>query len=291
MNNFFHIQITRFHTADVIFILCGLLYSCNQSNTVHAIRKDIYETVYASGKIIAADEHSIFALSNGTVIKKSVNEEDIVKQGQQLFEIQNTSTTSGLNIASDKIKLVQQFASPATAQDKYFITSDCNGIVYKTMKEQGEAVHLNEPIILIGDADKRIIKLSVDQQDIDKIKTGQQVLVKTDITGDTIYKASVTKIYSLMDEAGQSFRVDAVFTENFPHQFIHNGVEANIIINEKKNALVIPRNAITGNDSLWIKQNGEPEKIKVETGITSTDYIEILKGIDETTQLIIPKTK
>ena len=257
---------------------------------MYAIRKDIYDTVYASGKIIAADEHNIFALSNGTVINKLVNEEDTVKQGQPLFEIQNASTTSGLNIASDKVKLVQQFASPATVQDKYFITSNCDGIVYKTMKEQGEAVHVNEPIILIGNTDKRIIKLSVDQQDINKIKTGAQVLVKTDITGDTIYKASVMKIYSLMDEVGQSFRVDALFIENFPNRFIHANVEANIIVNEKKNALVIPRIAITGNDSLLIKQSGKYEKIKVETGITSTDYIEIIKGINETTQVIIPET-
>ncbi|MEO8116433.1 MAG: hypothetical protein ABI653_02215, partial [Bacteroidota bacterium] len=55
--------------------------------------------------------------------------------------------------------------------------------------------------------------------------------------------------------------------------------------------LVIPRTAITGTDSLLIKQNGKQEKIKVETGIVSSDYIEILKGIDESTQIIIPKTK
>lgn len=289
MNNFFYTQIKKFYAALIIFILCSVLCSCNHSDTVHAIRKDIYETVYASGKIIAANEHSIFALSNGTVIKKFITEEDTVKQGQQLFQIQNTSTTAGLNIASDKVKIIQQFASRTTGNNKYFITSDCNGLVYKIMKEKGEAVHPDEPVILIGDADKRIIKLSVDQEDIDKIKTGEKVLVKTDVSGDTIYTASVKKIYSLMDEANQSFRVDAIFTEKFPYQFIHNSVEANIIVHKKMNALVIPRNALIGNDSLWIKQNGKSEKIKVETGVISPDYLEILKGIDETTQVIIPK--
>jgi multidrug efflux pump subunit AcrA (membrane-fusion protein) len=274
-----------------LIIVCITLYSCNHSTIIKAERKNIYETVYASGKIIAANEHTIFALTNGTVVKKFVREEDIVKKDQQLFEIQNTSTTSGLNIASDKVKLVQQFASPAMRQDKYFITSDCNGIVYKTMKEQGEAVHLNEPVILIGDASKRIIKLFVDQQDINKIKIGQRGLVKTDITGDTIYKVSIVKIYSLLDEAAQSFRVDAVFTTNFPNKFIHDALEANIVINEKQNALVIPRYALAGKDSLWIRQNGRSEKIKVETGIASSGYIEILKGINETTQVIISKTK
>ncbi len=289
--SFLNIQISKFCTASIIFILCSLLYSCNQSKTVQAIRKNIIETVYASGKIMAENEHNIFSTSNGIVTKKLVNEGDTVKEKQPLFQIENITATSTLKVSPDKINLLQNFSSSENLSESNIIHSDCKGIIYKTMKEQGEAIRFNEPLILIGDAKNRIIKLSVDQQDINKIKNGQQVLLKTDITGDTIYIATVTKIYSLMDEAGQSFRVDAVFNENFPHPFIHNGVEANIIINEKKNALVIPRSALTGTDSLFIQQNGKQERIKVETGIVSSDYIEILKGIDESTQIIIPKTK
>ena len=275
---------------NFVIIVCFTALGCKDSTTVTPTRKDIYETVYAAGKITAANEHHIFATCNGTLIKKLVSDGDTVKENESLFQIQNITATSALKVSADKINLLQQFSSAEDLQENNFIRSDCNGIIYQTMIEHGEVVHVNQPLALIGDAEKRIIQLAVDQQDINKIKTGDQVLLKTDITGDTIYKASVVKIYSLMNDAGQSFRVDAVFNEKFAYPFIHNAVEANIIVNERKNALVLPRNAITGKDSLLIKTNGRTQKIKVETGIASTDYIEILKGIDETTHVIIPKS-
>ncbi len=273
---------------NLIIVGCvGLFSSCNNSATINATRKDIYETVYASGKITAADEHNIFAAANGTIVKKFANDGDTVKAEQPLFQLRNITATSALKVSADKIHLLQQFSSTDDAHENNFIRSDCDCIIYHTMAEQGEVVHVNELLALVGNAQKRIIELAVDQQDINKIKPGQLVLMKTDITGDTIYKASVIKIYSLMNEAQQSFRVDASFNENFLYPFIHNGVEANIIVKEKKNALVIPRNAITGKDSLVIKTNGTTQKIKIETGIVSNDYIEIVKGIDENTQIVI----
>ena len=291
MNKLFHNFATPFINGCIIFISCCLLVACNSTTTINATRKNIIESVYASGKIIAENEHSIFAMSNGSVTKKIVKDGDTVTKGQILFEINNITSTSGLKISADKIKLLQQFSSSGAMADKYYIRSDCDGIIYQTMKEQGEAVRMNENIALIGDASNRIIRMAVDQQDIDKIKIGQQVLLKTDVTGDTIYKAVVTKIYSVMNESNQTFRVDAVFTNHFLHAFIHNPVEANIIISEKQNALVLPRSAMDGSDSLWTEQNGSKQKIKVTTGIASVDYIEILEGIDEKTNVIIPQEK
>jgi multidrug efflux pump subunit AcrA (membrane-fusion protein) len=276
---------------NLITIACLVLFGCDSSTIINPTRKNIYETVYASGKITAADEHIIFATINGTVVRKMVHDGDTVNEQQPLFQIHNIAATSALRVSADKIHLLQQFSSADDVNENNFIRSDCNGIIYHTMIEQGEVVHLNEPLALVGDAQNRIVQLAVDQQDINKIKPGQLVLVKTDITGDTIYKASVIKIYSLMNETQQSFRVDATFNENFSYPFIHNAVEANIVVNEKKNALVIPRNAIEGKDSLWIKTNDKTQKIKVETGIKSTDYIEIVNGIVENTKVVIKQIK
>ena len=291
MNKLLNDLVLWFFNYSIIFISCCLIFSCTNITTINASRKNIIESVYASGKIIAEDEHSIFALSNGSIVKKLIKDGDTVHKGQILFEINNITSTSGLKISEDKIKLLQQFSSSEALPDKYYIFSDCEGIVYQTTKEKGEAVRMNEPVALIGDASNRIIRMAVDQQDIDKIKTGQLVLLKSDVTGDTIYKAVVTKIYSVMNESNQTFRVDAVFTNRFPFAFIHNPVEANIIISEKQNALILPRNAIEGTNSLWTEQNGSKQKIKVKTGISSVDYIEILDGIDEKTNVIIPQEK
>ena len=199
------------------------------------------------------------------------------------------STVNDLNVSLQQAK--SQLTSAQTNLNNFFIRSQNNGIVYQTLKEAGEAVHANEAVALLGDKDKKIIKLSVDQQDIDKIKPGEEILLKTDISGDSIYHGFVTRIYPLMNESDQTFRVDAAFTNNLQQPFIHSSVEANIIIQKKNNALIIPRKAMIGRDSVQIQQNGKAKTIAVKTGIQTLNDIEILSGLDESSEVILPGQK
>ncbi|MBS1502515.1 MAG: HlyD family efflux transporter periplasmic adaptor subunit, partial [Bacteroidetes bacterium] len=145
--------------------------------------------------------------------------------------------------------------------------------------------------VLMGKSSARIIRLAVDQQDIGKVNVGQEVLLKTDATGDQIYKAKVQRIYPVMNEADQTFRVDAVFTGDENQPYIHTSVEANIIIQRKQQALVIPNKAIIGTDSVKVKQGGKTRNIAIKTGIHTLDETEVLSGLDEQSEVVIPTIK
>ena len=56
-------------------------------------------------------------------------------------------------------------------------------------------------------------------------------------------------------------------------------LEANILVNEKKNALLIPRHYLGFGNKVNIKGKGENSVIK--TGIISTEYVEVLEGISK----------
>ena len=170
---------------------------------------------------------------------------------------------------------------------EYFIRSDRDGIVYQTFKEAGETVRTNEEVALIGEPGNQVIRLAVDQQDISKIRVGQRVLVQTDVTGSGIFDAEVSKIYSIMNEQDQTFRVDAVFTSQHASRFIHTSIEANIIVQHKVNALVLPRTALAGSDSVWVRGEAKKKKAKIQTGISTLEYVEITAGIDEKTPVLI----
>lgn len=171
--------------------------------------------------------------------------------------------------------------------NEYYIRSDRKGMVYQTFKEVGEVVHNSEVVALIGEYQKRVIRLAVDQADIDKIRIGQQVLLQADVTGTKIYEATVSCIFPVMNEIDQTFRVDAHFNELPGQTFIYSSIEANIIVQRKKNALVVPRVALTANDSVWIQHKGKEKKIGVRTGILTLDFVEILSGIDENTAVLL----
>jgi HlyD family secretion protein len=353
-----------------------LFVGCKHSTTIHPERKNIVETVYASGKILADSEYTVYALNAGNVIKKQVKEGDIVKRNQVLYVINNTAPAAKLdaskeaydnalqNVSSNSriindLKLTLQNASIKLSQDSlqyirlrnlwadnigtkssldmaeaqyktsinqkksakekyastvnelhlalknaksqlagaqtelnnFIIRADRAGTVYQVLKENGEAVKAGEPLVLMGNSTTRLIKLNVDQQDIYRIKPGQEVLLKTDLSGDKIFKAKIIRTYPLMNEADQTFRVDAAFADNEKQPFIHSSVEANIITQRKQNCLVVPRQVLVNGDSIMVKQDGKARTIAVITGIHTLDEVEILSGLNDNTTIIVPVKK
>lgn len=179
----------------------------------------------------------------------------------------------------------------ASSQDlsNYLLKSLLNGMVYETYKQNGESVRRNDAIALVGEMNGKYLQLSVDQQDIDKIRQGQEVIVKMDISGDKLIKAKVSRIYPGMNQNDQSFRVDAEFLDSISVNYIHASVEANIIINKKDNALVVPRNAVRNGDEVMIKASPSNKTIKVKKGLQNLEEVEILEGISANDEVILPK--
>ena len=101
----------------------------------------------------------------------------------------------------------------------------------------------------------------------------------------------VVQAYPVMNEIDQTFRVDATFTDSVDQPFVHSSVEANIIIQQKKNALIIPSAAMTADDTVQVKREGKVKNTFIHTGIRTLDEIEVLDGIDEATEVVIPVQK
>jgi HlyD family secretion protein len=208
----------------------------------------------------------------------SQSEKRIIEQKYNftLNELQTSLITARSQLATARKELADDF-----------VCSDQDGIVYSALKEEGENVSSNERLVLIGNAGDRVIRLSVDQQDISRIKIGQRILLQVDARGSEVLEATVVFISPVMNEADQAFRVDAKFNEAVDHPFIYTSVEANIIVKTKTGAMLIPRIALQGADSVWVKENGQAKKVAVKTGITTLDYVEVVGGINEKTELLL----
>jgi hypothetical protein len=84
----------------------------------------------------------------------------------------------------------------------------------------------------------------------------------------------------VFDEPSQSFIVKVQFVEK--PDFTVNGtqLEANILIGEKKNTLLIPRNYVSFGNKVQLKRCKRFKNV-IETGIVSTEYVEVLNGLTE----------
>ena len=155
------------------------------------------------------------------------------------------------------------------------------------MKEKGELVRRNEAVAVIGKGSMFYLQLSVDELDVQRVKVGQEVLVKIDAYPDKIFRARITAIFPMINKQQQSIRVDADLTEPLPGGFSGLALEANIIIRQKAKALVIPKTALLPGDSVQLKTEDGVKKVKVVKGLETLDEVEITDGLDSAGALVV----
>lgn len=180
-----------------------------------------------------------------------------------------------------------QLAIAGNESGKYIIRSEVSGKIFRTLRETGELIRRGEAVAVVGNKDGFYLQLMVDELDIRKVSSGQEIMVTIDAFPHELFNARVQKVYPIVDRRSQSVRVDATFQDTIPPLFSGLAVEANIIISKKEKALVIPRSALIGRDSLRIMKDDEVRVIRVTPGIQTLEEVEIIDGITPSTEVVI----
>ena len=209
-----------------------------------------------------------FEKSKTDLAKAKTNYEDLQRQ---------------LQLASDQSKNNLEIAQ--LLEEDYMIRSEVDGVVYKINREEGELINGQGPAAIIG-TDEFVIELNIDEMDIVKVKTGQQVIIRMDSYKSQVFEARIVAIDPMMNTRTRSFEAEAIFTKRPDELFPNLTVEANIVILSKQEALTIPRNYLI-NDSSVMLEGGK--LISVRTGLMDYDLVEITGGIDQTTRIELPR--
>ncbi|GMQ29667.1 efflux RND transporter periplasmic adaptor subunit [Algoriphagus confluentis] len=172
--------------------------------------------------------------------------------------------------------------------DFYQVKSDRDGIYFESPFSLGELVKKGDVLAVIGSDQGYIGSLKIDEKDISRVSLGQQVLLEMDAFPDQTFMAKVTKVYSRIDPIDQMLRVDVALTDKLPTALTGLALEANIVIREKSDALVIPGNLLLPGDSVRVLKEGKAQKVKVIPGIRTLSEVEILEGITAESNLIKP---
>jgi multidrug efflux pump subunit AcrA (membrane-fusion protein) len=334
----------------------------------------VTEAVFASGSVDPKDAYMVTGLSDGFIVKSLVSENDLVKDRQVLFVLDNRQQHTQVNIAQTNLKFANIGAAqnaPALQQQKNLADAaltkyqndsvtyarykrlyatqsvskqdldnaeaNCNssrsnylaaqqsylntvdktrqdlensrdmlanavegneyynliatggGKVYQVFKKQGDLVRRGEQVAQLGNPDSIVINLDVDEGTIARVKLGQEALVELNSQKNKPFHAVVSKIYPHFNDASQSYKVEARFTEPVPGIIAGTQLQANIITARKENVLLLPHVCLLGDNRVIRKAGGKLDTVKVETGIVSDDWIEIVSGITAADKVVKPK--
>jgi len=163
------------------------------------------------------------------------------------------------------------------------------GRVYKKYKEKGDFVRQGELIATIGDASFMYARVSVDEGSIAKIRVGQKAVIQLNTNKNKLYKGKVAEILPTFDEATQSFICKVYFTDSLDFKITHTQLQVNITVGETPNALLIPRNFLGYGNEVTLKEGKAP--VKIQTKFVSSEWVQVLSGIDENSVLITDNIK
>lgn len=175
-------------------------------------------------------------------------------------------------------------ALSSTQLEDFQVRSLHNGNILNILREAGESASPQTPLATIGDADKIYIELQVDEYDIARIKSGMEVFVRLDSHKDTVFKAKVSRLHPIMNERSKTFTVEAEFITKPAVLYPNMNLEASIVLKHKDKALTIPRSYLGPDNTVRMRSGVR----KVKTGLMDFKNVEILEGLDESDEILLP---
>lgn len=232
------------------------------------IQVERYKKLYDANSVSKLEyENVLLAFETSKANYISLQENYKLQKQQAEQQLINQKTQSGIN---------------KVLQGNNELRAVIGGKVYNKFKELGDYVRRGEIIAVIGSPANLYAKLSIDESSISKVRVNQQVIIQLNIDKNKNYKGKISEVYPSFDIKTQSFSCKAVFTDSLDFLMSGTQVQANIIIENKDSVLVIPRNFLDFGNTVLVKGEG---KIKVETGFISNEWVEILSGINENSEI------
>ncbi|MBI2271628.1 MAG: efflux RND transporter periplasmic adaptor subunit [Bacteroidetes bacterium] len=180
-----------------------------------------------------------------------------------------------------------QYEAQLSNKSDYIIASLVNGKVYDIIPKEGELVSSQNVIMEVGDISNYEVELSVDEMDISLLKKGQDIVYVIDAYKELTLRGKVMEAYPRINQVNKTSKIVAsIELPGSVNVYSGMSVEGNIIIAEKKNALVIPREFLI--DSRKVKINSSGELREIKKGAEDLQFVEVLEGLDESTEIVKP---
>ena len=287
---------------------------------VHPSRGKAAEVVYATGTVEPEKWAKVIALQRKRITALCDCEGKPVRKGDALGQLDDSEERANLRelearrarLAGDVDRtrgLVARAAATQTALDQLVtqlseydariaavsdrisdlvLRAPMDGVVLRKDGEVGEvaSIGVSDVIFWVGQPKPLRVVADVNEEDIPRVRKGQDVLVRSEGFKDTPLSAKVGEITPKGDPATKTFRVYLTLPDDTPLK-IGMSIEANIVTREKANALLVPADAVQGN-AVFVVDGGRVTRRTVQIGIRGTRAVEVLNGLKDGERVASP---
>jgi HlyD family secretion protein len=162
---------------------------------------------------------------------------------------------------------------------------------------EGEQVHERQNIAHIPDTSTMIASIKVHESMVSRVKEGQKCEITVDAIPDVMLMGKVKMVSPVADSEQRwlnpnlkVYVTEVSIDGNHPNLKPGMSVEVRILIDELKDVLTVPLQAVTthGDDSIcFVLNSSNPEKRVLKTGEYNDKFIEIKEGLEEGEDVIL----
>ncbi len=213
---------------------------------------------------------------------------------------------NSLDSAEEKLESAQTSIDNINENyDNYTITAPISGQVITKTSKTGDnfskSTNTSTEMAVIYDMSEVTFQMSIDELDVLKIKVGQKVDITADALEGELYTGTITNISleSVQSNGVTNYPVTVTLDE-VGNLLPGMNVDGEIVLDEVEDVLQIPVVALMRNNQVYVKddsvvesQNGVPagfRAVTVETGLISTEYVEIISGLNEGDEIYVNST-
>ena len=239
-----------------------------------------------------------------TVEQLLVSEGDYAAKGAPIFRFDRESADKLMRSFWEKLDSAKdamdsansKIESTKSSMNNYTITAPISGTVIRKNMKAGDKITSKGSgdgvMAVIYDLSSITFSMSIDELDISKVKTGQTVQITAEAAGDASFRGIVENV-SLESANNNGITTYPVSVTVKDPKGLLPGMNVNgkILLEESKNALVIPAASLMRGNVVYVKDpsvkaaQGEVpagfREVTVETGITNDEQVEVTSGLAE----------
>ena len=297
-----------------------LLWRAPEVSVVAAVRGDAAEVVYATGVIEPVHWAKITALQRKRVVDLCRCEGEPVKKGDVLARLDDAEEQAVLaelearlerleadaarlaklvasNVSSriayeEALTQVREYEARVAAQqdriDDLALKSPMDGIVLRRDGEVGEIAGTasNEALLWVGQARPLRVVAEINEDDVVKVRPRQRVLLRHEGHDGDPLEAVVERLTPKGDPETKTFRAYLRLPNDTP-LMIGMSIEANILVREAKDVLLLPAEAVV-DGRVQLADGGRVALRSVEVGIRGSGLVEIESGLADGDRVVAP---
>jgi RND family efflux transporter MFP subunit len=279
-------------TAVEIVYGTGAVEPVRWAKVASVVRDRIVDLCYCEGKTVAKGD--VLARLEDKEVRAQLQElrarEEFAKR-----EVTRATELMGRGITSiqayERVSMdLHQVQALISAQlgrlADYTIASPMDGVVLRRDGEIGEIAETGQVLYRVGVPKPLHVVAEVNEEDIPRVTVGQTALLRTDAFAGRRLEGKVYEITPMGDSVAKTYRIRIALPDDTP---LHVGmsVEANVITREKQDALLIPADAVQGQQVLVLDGN-RVRRRQVEIGIRGTRNVEVVSGLSEGERIASP---